>query len=238
MDTLSMVSKYLNDLEEYLDDGDSMEAKKITVKKSEKELEMFEALGHKTIHEGLHALRCRWPRSLGCGVGHGGFSRAFGDFGRDFLVTSKTKVDFGSGEMRIDLTMLEEEREMNALLLGLEMKSTQSSHPNPLIANYKKQNGRGTIEYQLQQIKNANLKWRELPSMERHAYCESFDETLKELMTFEHLHSDADVFVDYECLLTISLDNLCLDNLNILKEDLEYWSFRKSLSLYLSFLDS
>ncbi|GKB27354.1 hypothetical protein Tco_0866755 [Tanacetum coccineum] len=29
MDTLSMVSKYLNDLEEYLDDGDSMEAKKI-----------------------------------------------------------------------------------------------------------------------------------------------------------------------------------------------------------------
>ncbi|GKB36055.1 hypothetical protein Tco_0880997 [Tanacetum coccineum] len=44
----------------------------------------------------------------------------------------------------------------------------------------------------------ANLKWRELPYMERHAYCESFDETLKELMTFEHLHSDADVFVDYE----------------------------------------
>nr|GEU98840.1 hypothetical protein [Tanacetum cinerariifolium] len=28
-------------------------------------------------------------------------------FGRDFLVTSKSKVDFGVGEMRIDLTMLE-----------------------------------------------------------------------------------------------------------------------------------
>nr|GEV58847.1 hypothetical protein [Tanacetum cinerariifolium] len=49
MDTLSMVSKYLNDLEEYLDDGDSMEAKNITVEKNEKEWEMFEALGHKSV---------------------------------------------------------------------------------------------------------------------------------------------------------------------------------------------
>nr|GEW57633.1 hypothetical protein [Tanacetum cinerariifolium] len=40
-------------------------------------------------------------------------------FGRDFLVTTKSKVDFGSGEMRIDLTMLEEERDMNALLIEL-----------------------------------------------------------------------------------------------------------------------
>ncbi|GJY58073.1 hypothetical protein Tco_0457965, partial [Tanacetum coccineum] len=44
-----MVSKYLNDLEEYLDDGDSMEVNKITIEKSEKELEMFEALGHKSV---------------------------------------------------------------------------------------------------------------------------------------------------------------------------------------------
>ncbi|GJX95592.1 hypothetical protein Tco_0351390 [Tanacetum coccineum] len=35
-----------------------------------------------------------------------------------------------------------------------------------------------------------------------------------------------------------SLDNLCLDNLDIFKEDLEYQSLRKSLSLSLSFLDS
>ncbi|GJU67081.1 putative reverse transcriptase domain-containing protein [Tanacetum coccineum] len=49
MDTLSMVSKYLNDLEGYLNDGDSMDAKKITVEKSEKELEMFKALGHKNV---------------------------------------------------------------------------------------------------------------------------------------------------------------------------------------------
>ncbi|GJU33620.1 hypothetical protein Tco_1181974 [Tanacetum coccineum] len=39
-------------------------------------------------------------------------------------------------------------------------------------------------------------------------------------------------------LLTISLDNLCLDILDILKEDLEYQSLQKSLSLNLSFHDS
>ncbi|GJS77685.1 hypothetical protein Tco_0727566, partial [Tanacetum coccineum] len=36
-----------------------------------------------------------------------------------------------------------------------------------------------------------------------------------------------------ESLLTISLDNLCLDNLDFVKEDLEYQSLRKSLSLIL-----
>ncbi|GJV24029.1 hypothetical protein Tco_1376724 [Tanacetum coccineum] len=36
-----------------------------------------------------------------------------------------------------------------------------------------------------------------------------------------------------ESLLTISLDNLCLDNLDIFKEDLEYQSLRKSLYLIL-----
>ncbi|GJU09431.1 hypothetical protein Tco_1131827 [Tanacetum coccineum] len=36
-----------------------------------------------------------------------------------------------------------------------------------------------------------------------------------------------------ESLLTISLNNLCLDNLDIFKEDLEYQSLRKSLYLIL-----
>ncbi|GKB90640.1 ribonuclease H-like domain-containing protein, partial [Tanacetum coccineum] len=96
-------------------------------------------------------------------------------------------------------------------------KATQSSHPNPLITNYAKRNSIGTIEYHLQQVKNANLKWQELQSMERYVYCErlsklqgkeigmprvvdwsmfyvySFEETLKELMKFEYIHSDGDV---------------------------------------------
>nr|GEZ35944.1 hypothetical protein [Tanacetum cinerariifolium] len=56
--------------------------------------------------------------------------------------------------------------------LGSLPKATQSLHPNPLIANFEKRNKQGTIEYHLQQVKNYNLKWRELPSAERHAYCE------------------------------------------------------------------
>ncbi|GJX90236.1 hypothetical protein Tco_0343562 [Tanacetum coccineum] len=40
-------------------------------------------------------------------------------FGRDFLVTTKSKVDFGMGEMQIDLSMLEEERDIDALLVEL-----------------------------------------------------------------------------------------------------------------------
>ncbi|GKB23459.1 hypothetical protein Tco_0862860 [Tanacetum coccineum] len=43
-------------------------------------------------------------------------------------------------------------------------KATQGSHPNPLIENFEKRNKHGTIEYHLQQVKNANLKWRELLS--------------------------------------------------------------------------
>ncbi|GJZ66153.1 putative ribonuclease H-like domain-containing protein [Tanacetum coccineum] len=149
MDTLSMVSKYLNDLEEYLDDGDSMEAKKIMVKKSEKELEMFEALGHKSVvveskkhkvvvftklgfvrvdyryygrkvlkevHVEIHGFTFLVDFVV---IGYANEGEPSTIFGRDFLVTSKSKAGFGLGEMRIDLTMLQEERDMDALLLGL-----------------------------------------------------------------------------------------------------------------------
>ncbi|GKC40447.1 hypothetical protein Tco_1052831, partial [Tanacetum coccineum] len=37
-------------------------------------------------------------------------------FGKDFLVTSKSRVDFGIGEMRIDLTMLEEMKDIDVML--------------------------------------------------------------------------------------------------------------------------
>ncbi|GJY81100.1 hypothetical protein Tco_1074133 [Tanacetum coccineum] len=51
-------------------------------------------------------------------------------------------------------------------------KAMQGSHPNPLIENFEKRNKQGTIKYHLQQVKNANLKWRELQSVERHTYYE------------------------------------------------------------------
>nr|GEZ85268.1 hypothetical protein [Tanacetum cinerariifolium] len=49
MDTLSKVFEYLNNLEDFLDDGNSLESRRFKVEKSEKELEMFEALEHKVV---------------------------------------------------------------------------------------------------------------------------------------------------------------------------------------------
>ncbi|GJU87796.1 hypothetical protein Tco_1295342, partial [Tanacetum coccineum] len=49
MDTLSDVSEYLNNLEAYLDDGDSSETRMDKIEKSEEELEMFEALERKSV---------------------------------------------------------------------------------------------------------------------------------------------------------------------------------------------
>ncbi|GKB83866.1 hypothetical protein Tco_0950761 [Tanacetum coccineum] len=205
MDTLSLVSKYLNDLEEYLDDGDSLEAKKLTIGKSKEELELFEALEHKSvmIEEGKHrvvvftkapprayskpftrfSLPCdvdgqgAWDTELDMAdsfnymteerfeklgfvcVDYGKYGRKMvkevrveihgftflvdfvvigyeneGEpsviFGRDFLVTSKSKVDFGISEMHIDLTMLEEEKEFDAMLEGLVEKVEEVGSSN------------------------------------------------------------------------------------------------------------
>ncbi|GKE75433.1 hypothetical protein Tco_1537474 [Tanacetum coccineum] len=56
MDTLSLFSKYLNGMEDILDDGHSLKARKLTVGKSKEEFELFEALDHKSIivNEGSH----------------------------------------------------------------------------------------------------------------------------------------------------------------------------------------
>ncbi|GJS53511.1 zinc finger, CCHC-type containing protein [Tanacetum coccineum] len=162
MDTLSLVSKYLNGLEDYLDDGDSLEARKLTVGKSKEELELFDALEHQSmiVKEGSHrvvvfkkapsrAYSKPFTRfSLPCDVdsqNYGKYGRKMvkevrveihgftflidfvvmgyaneGDpsviFGRDFLVTSKSRVDFGMGEMRIDLTMLEKMKDIDVIL--------------------------------------------------------------------------------------------------------------------------
>ncbi|GKD78049.1 hypothetical protein Tco_1340670 [Tanacetum coccineum] len=54
-----------------------------------------------------------------------------------------------------------------------------------------------------------------------------------------YLNQHAHTMHHLESLLTISLDNLCLDNLDIFKDDLEYKSLQKSLSwTNFRFLDS
>ncbi|GJX63580.1 hypothetical protein Tco_0296480 [Tanacetum coccineum] len=140
MDTLSLVSKYLKDLEECMDDGDSKVAK---------EAKLFDALEHKIDRQGA------WDAELDLTdstnyvteevLGNMGFVRVnFCDygrkmvndvnveihgvkfkadfvvldyvnegepsimFGRDFLVTTKSHVDFGLGEIRMNHTMFKE----------------------------------------------------------------------------------------------------------------------------------
>ncbi|GKC71844.1 putative ribonuclease H-like domain-containing protein [Tanacetum coccineum] len=131
MDTLSLVSKYLNGMEDILDDGDSLEARKLTgshrvvvFKKSppisysklftrfslpcdvdgqgawDAELDMADSFNYMTKESDRYANKGE-PSVI---------------FGRDFLVTSKSRVDFGIGEMRIDLTMLVEMKDIDVML--------------------------------------------------------------------------------------------------------------------------
>ncbi|GJT10310.1 chlorophyll A/B binding protein of LHCII type 1-like protein [Tanacetum coccineum] len=145
MDTLCLVSKYLNDLEEYLDDGDSLEARKLVIRKSKEDLELFEALEHKSvvIEEGA------WDAELDMAdsfnymtkerfdklvdfvmIGYANEEEPSVIFGRDFLVTSKSKVYFGIGEIRIDLTMLEKEKEFDTMLESLVEKVEEVGNSN------------------------------------------------------------------------------------------------------------
>ncbi|GJU23036.1 hypothetical protein Tco_1156378 [Tanacetum coccineum] len=128
MDTLSLVSDYLKDLEECMDDGDSKHAK---------EAKLFDALEHKSVvievdnekiviftKAPLRAFGEPFMRKMVNDVNveiHGvKFKADFvvldyvneGEpsimFGRDFLVTTKSQVDFGLGEIRMNLTKFKE----------------------------------------------------------------------------------------------------------------------------------
>nr|GEZ53342.1 hypothetical protein [Tanacetum cinerariifolium] len=136
MATLSEVSEYLNSLETLMDDGDSSKIRMGKIKTSEEELEMFKALEdksdvvevnkHKDMLGKLGFVRLdygeygrRMVKEAHVAIHGFNFLVNFvvidcaneGEpsvrFGRDFLVTTKCKVDFSLGEMRIDLTMLE-----------------------------------------------------------------------------------------------------------------------------------
>ncbi|GKA06426.1 hypothetical protein Tco_0685650 [Tanacetum coccineum] len=141
MGTLRLVSEYLKDLEECMDDGDSRVAK---------ETKLFDALEHKSVvievdnqkiviftKAPLRAFGEPFMRhSLPCKV-DGDYGRKMVNdvnveihevkfkadfvvfdyvnegepsilFGRDFLATTKSQIDFGLGEIRINLTKFEE----------------------------------------------------------------------------------------------------------------------------------
>ncbi|GJY17724.1 retrovirus-related pol polyprotein from transposon TNT 1-94 [Tanacetum coccineum] len=113
-----------------------------------------------------------------------------------------------------------------------DVLSLKDTLPNPLIAEYERRNKRNTITYSLQPVSNANLKWRDLPSVDRHAYCEKlsklqersfgvprvanwrlfdaygFEDTLREMMKLEYIYEgDGDIFVDYSWERALSIDN-------------------------------
>ncbi|GJY81102.1 chlorophyll A/B binding protein of LHCII type 1-like protein [Tanacetum coccineum] len=135
MDTLSLVSKYLNGMEDLLDDGDSLEAKKLTVGKSKEALELFEALDHKSqaSHKGFPFPIVMWMskvlencRSLDMADSFNyimeerfdqlGFVRVdYGKNGRK-MVINRVGLTFGIEEMHIDLAMLEEMKDIDVML--------------------------------------------------------------------------------------------------------------------------
>ncbi|GJU45132.1 hypothetical protein Tco_1202398 [Tanacetum coccineum] len=111
-------------------------------------------------------------------------------------------------------------------------KSRKDTLPNPLIAEYEKRNKKNTITYSLQPVSNGNLKWKDLPSVERHTYCErlsklqdrsigvprvgnwgvfnayGFEDTLRNMMKLEYIYEgDGDVFVDYSWERALSIDD-------------------------------
>ncbi|GJZ40093.1 hypothetical protein Tco_0586656 [Tanacetum coccineum] len=81
--------------------------------------------------------------------------------------------------------------------------------PNPLIAEYEKRNKRNTITYSLQHVSNANLKWRDFPSVERHAYCKKLLKLQERIFGVPRIANwrDGDVFVDYSWERALLIDN-------------------------------
>ncbi|GJU41595.1 hypothetical protein Tco_1194552, partial [Tanacetum coccineum] len=111
-------------------------------------------------------------------------------------------------------------------------KSRKDTLPNPLIAEYERRKKRNTITYSLKPVLNANLKWKDFLSVERHAYCEKlsklqeksfgvprvanwhffngygFEDTLREMMKLEYIYEGYGyVFVDYSWERALSIDN-------------------------------
>nr|GEX73448.1 hypothetical protein [Tanacetum cinerariifolium] len=115
MDTLSLVSKYLNGMEDILDNGDTLEARKLTEppRAYNKPFTRF-SLPCDVDDQGT------WDAELDkvdfVVIGYANEGEPLVIFGRDFLVTSKSRVNFGIGEMRFDLTMLEEMKDIDVML--------------------------------------------------------------------------------------------------------------------------
>ncbi|GKB73795.1 hypothetical protein Tco_0935207 [Tanacetum coccineum] len=189
MDTLSLVSKYLKNLEEYMDDGDSRVAK---------EMKLFDALEHKSVvievawdaeidladsanyvmekvldsmgfvHVSISDYGRRMVNDVNVEIHGVKFKADFvvldyaneGEpsimFGRDFLETTKSQVDFGLGKIKMNLTMFEE---VNSVIDLLEEIGSSSEE---VVKMGKEKRNKG---YNINKLTpHPSLKLEEIPS--------------------------------------------------------------------------
>ncbi|GKC41731.1 hypothetical protein Tco_1059453 [Tanacetum coccineum] len=130
-------------------------------------------------------------------------------FRRDFLATTKSQMDFGLGEIRMNLTKFEEGIDVINLSEEVEssseeVKSRMDTLPNPLIVEYERRSKRNTITYLLQPVsfevpRVAN--WRLFDGY-------GFEDILREMMKLEYIYEgDGDIFIDYSWERALSIDN-------------------------------
>ncbi|GJZ60426.1 hypothetical protein Tco_0616242 [Tanacetum coccineum] len=135
--------------------------------------------------------------------------------GRKFNRAFKTKTTTRklSGKFKTEDVLREDDRApcraADMLCRAAREKSRKDTLPNPLIAEYERRNKRNTITYSFQPVSNANLKWKDFPSVERHAYCLGFERSFEEddEIVSTSYEGDGDVFVDYSWERALSIDN-------------------------------
>ncbi|GJY98826.1 hypothetical protein Tco_0516256 [Tanacetum coccineum] len=90
-----------------------------------------------------------------------------------------------------------------------DVLSRKDTLPNPLIVDYERRNKRNTITYSLKPVSNVNLKWKDLSSVERHAYCEKLSKLQKRSFGMPRYiyEGDGDLFVDYSWERALSIDD-------------------------------
>ncbi|GKC69798.1 hypothetical protein Tco_1115681, partial [Tanacetum coccineum] len=114
MDTLSEVLEYLNEMENMLDDGDSTMRMEELIKVGKAELEKVDNLdtlvGQEVMTEKMTHEVVVFTKAP---------SREYYEPFMRFSMPCGVEVDFGLGEMRIDITMLKEDRDVDSLLTTL-----------------------------------------------------------------------------------------------------------------------
>ncbi|GJW29240.1 hypothetical protein Tco_0046115 [Tanacetum coccineum] len=162
MDTLSLVSKYLKNLEECMDDGDSRVAK---------EMKFFDALEHKSIvievGNQKFAIFTKAPirafgepfmrYSLPCKVDRQGAWDAELDL-VDLTNYVTEKVLDSMGFLHVSISDYDRKmvNDVNVEIHGVKFKADfkirKDTLPNPLIAEYEKRNKKNTITYSIESL--------------------------------------------------------------------------------------